>query len=116
MENSLFSSEFVVLYESKLFITKKYRIWVIKGDLGAENDLLQNGIFWMFNFSLKPSLPQRQIWLIGVTFWALSIGDVKISEKSVQQVQKLRILLNSTKLLWGTSATSIGKILKSIQI
>ncbi len=75
-----------------------------------------HGIFWVFNFSLKPSLPQRQIWLIGVTFSALSIGDLKISEKSVRQVQKLRIQLNSIKLLRGTSGTSIGEILESTQI
>ena len=65
---------------------------------------------------MKARLRQREIWTIRVIFQVLSIGNLKNIEKDVQQGQKLRILLNSIKLLWGTTATSMRDILKSTDI
>jgi hypothetical protein len=40
---------------------------------------------------MKPSLPQREIFTTYVTFRALSIDNLKKTEKSVQQGQKQEI-------------------------
>ncbi len=53
---------------------------------------------------MKLGWPQRQILTIRVVFRALSTGGIKNQEKDVRQGQKLKILVNSIKLPWGTTA------------
>jgi len=48
---------------------------------------------------MEGSLPQRQIFTVGVIFKARSIDNLKNNKKVVQQGEKLRILQNSIKSL-----------------
>ena len=65
---------------------------------------------------MERALPQRQIFIISAVFEALSGGDLKSIRKVVQQLEKLRIIIFSIELMWGTTATIICEILKSTDI
>ena len=116
MKTVLSNPEFWALYESELFTAKKFDLWKITNDSRVKLALFQLHKFLASEFFMKARLRQREIWTIRVIFQALSIGNLKNIEKGVQQGQKLRILLNSIKLLWGTTATSMRDILKSTDI
>jgi hypothetical protein len=53
---------------------------------------------YAYSFVSKRALPQREIFTIGITFRALSVGDFKNKEKVVQQGQKSKIPVNYMKL------------------